>query len=165
MSCYPLCDHRCVSVSPTSCESRWLQVLSAAIVFSTQALPGPPCDLTYQNRRKKRRENLLATLIDSNLRDTEMAHIAREPLLQEATAMLSGKSPDKRQLCFLLARTETACIKVKALVWSESGSTEAAVGNSSELWVYWATADGDATVIFISFLTCQVSQNVIHKGY
>ena len=64
--------------------------------------------------------------------------------------MLPGKASDKRQLCFLLALTETACINVKALVWSESGCTEGAVGNSSELRVYWAPADGDATVIFIA---------------
>lgn len=64
--------------------------------------------------------------------------------------MLSGESSDKRQLCFLLALTETACINVKALVWSESGSTEAAVGNNSELRVYWAPADGNATVIFVA---------------
>lgn len=80
-------------------QSWWFQVLSAAIiVFSSQALPDPPCDLTYQNRRKKKRgENFLAALRDSNLRAIEMEHMVNakqeSPFFEKPTAMLSGKSP------------------------------------------------------------------------
>lgn len=121
----------------------------------------PVISLTKTEGKKKRRENLLATLRDSNLRDTEMAHIAREPLLQEATAMLSGKSPDKRQLCFLLACTETACIKVKALI-------DLSLGPQRRLWATARSCEStgpQSTVTPQSYLSVSLLAKFLKMSY
>lgn len=120
---------------------------------------GHPVISLTKTEEKKGEKNLLATLRDSNLKATEMAHIARESLLQEATAMLSGN-----------ASSASYWLSLKWLVSKSRLWFDLSPDPQRQLWAtvqscdYWATADGGATVIFISFLTCQVSQNVIHKG-
>lgn len=149
-------------------QSWWLQVLSWAIVFSSKALPEPPRDLTYQNRRTKRRgENVSPTLRDGDGRALEMAHVANA---KQESPFFKKPQPcsqaEKCQLCFLLALTEMICIKVKCLVWSESRATEAAAGK--QLGVVslpghsWQRCQDH---IYHVVLICQVSKTVIYNGY
>jgi len=119
----------------------------------------------YQKEKENRGRTLLTTLRDVNLRATEVAYMskAKEKFLDE-------KKPQPWSqvglLLFLLTLTERICVQVKYLVWSESRSSEVAVGNGFELCVYWATMDSDAKLTFITaFVICRVSQSVFFSFF